>query len=82
MSKPKGPKCTKPNYNEKAIESFKKGLREIDWEGLKNCEDPNEAYKHFLKTSISVYDDVFPKVKILFISWYVYTNCNVRLVQF
>ena len=37
----------KRNKDEKAIESFKQQLREIDWVELKKCEDPNEAYKHF-----------------------------------
>ena len=39
----------KRNYDENTIESFKQRCREIDWTELKKCEDPNEAYKHFLK---------------------------------
>ena len=30
----------KCNYNEKAIESFKQRLQEIDWAELQKCEDP------------------------------------------
>ena len=54
----------KRNYDEKAFKSFKQRLREIDWAQLKKCEDPNEAYKHFFETFISVYDNFFPKVKV------------------
>ena len=54
----------KRNYDEKAIESFKQRLPEIDWAELKNSEDPNEAYKHFFETFILVYDNFFPKVKV------------------
>ena len=54
----------KRNYDEKAFKSFKQRLREIDWAELKKCEDPNEAYKHFFETFISVYDNFFPKVKV------------------
>ena len=52
------------NYDEKAIESFNQRLREYDWAELYKCEDPNEAYKHFFETFISVYDNFFPKVKV------------------
>ena len=31
---------------------------------LNKCKDPNEAYKHFFETFISVYDNFFPKVKV------------------
>ena len=51
----------KRNKDEKAIESFKQRLREIDWVELKKCEDPNEAYKHFFETFISVYDNFSQK---------------------
>ena len=54
----------KRNYDEKAIESFNQRLREIGWAELKKCEGPNEAYKHFFETFISVYDNFFPKVKV------------------
>ena len=51
----------KRNKDEEAIESFKQRLREIDWVELKKCEDPNEAYKHFFETFISVYDNFSQK---------------------
>ena len=57
-------KMYKPNYDEKAIESFKQRHREIDWVKLKKCEDPNEACKHFFEKFISVYDNFFSKVKV------------------
>ena len=54
----------KRNYDEKAIESFKQRLWEIDWAELKKCEDSNEAYKHFSEIFILVYDNFFSKVKV------------------
>ena len=54
----------KRNYDEKSIESFKQRLREIGWAELKKWEDPNEAYKNFFETFISVYDNYFPKPKV------------------
>ena len=54
----------KRNYDEKAIESFNQRLREIGSAEFKKCEGPNEAYKHFFETFISVYDNFFPKVKV------------------
>ena len=54
----------KRNVDGKAVKSFKQRLREIHWEELKKCEDPNETYKHFFETFIAVYDNFFPKVKV------------------
>ena len=40
------------NHDEWVTESFKQRLREIEWEEIKKCEDPNETYKDFSETFI------------------------------
>ena len=54
----------KRRYNEENIEAFNHRLLSINWDEIKNCDDPNEAYKQFFNTFNSVYDRYFPKVSV------------------
>ena len=44
--------------------SFNHRLLSINWDEIKNCDDPNEAYKQFFNIFSSIYDIYFPKVFI------------------
>ena len=52
----------KRNYDEKAIESFKQQLREIDWQSLKKMRGSQNIFEKF----IFVGDNFFPKSKITY----------------
>ena len=52
----------KRNYDEKAIESFKQQLREIDWQSLKKMRGSQNIFEKF----IFVDDNFFPKSKITY----------------
>ena len=52
----------KRNYDEKAIESFKQQLREIDWQSLKKMRGSQNIFEKF----IFVDDNFFPKIKITY----------------
>ena len=56
----------KRNYDEKAITScnhLNNDFEKLTGKSFEKCEDSNEAYKHFIETFISVYDNFFPKIK-------------------
>ena len=50
--------------NNEAIERFNQKLYELNWNELKNCEDPSESYKIFRIKFIPIYETFFPKKKI------------------
>ena len=52
----------KRSYNEENIKAFNHRLLSINWDEIKNCDDPNEAYKQFFNIFNSIYDIYFPKV--------------------
>ena len=52
----------KRTYNEENVKAFNDRLLKINWDRIKNCHDPNEAYKQFFDTFNSLYDIHFPKV--------------------
>ena len=52
----------KRSYNEKNIKAFNHRLLSINWDEIKNCDDPNEAYKQFFNIFHSIYDIYFPKI--------------------
>ena len=52
----------KYSYNEENIKDFNHRLLSIDWDKIKNCDDPNEAYKRFFDIFKSIYDKYFPQV--------------------
>ena len=52
----------KRSYNEENIKAFNHRLLSINWDEIKNCDDPNEAYKEFFNIFNSIYDIYFPKV--------------------
>ena len=47
--------------NNEAIQRFNQKLYELNWNELKNCEDPFESYKIFLTKFIPIYETFFPK---------------------
>ena len=54
----------KRSYNEVNIKAFNHRLFSINWDEIKNCDDPNEANKQFFNIFNSVYDIYFPKVLV------------------
>ena len=54
----------KRSYNEENIKAFNHRLLSINWDEIKNCDDPNEAYKKFFNIFNSIYDIYFPKVLV------------------
>ena len=44
--------------------SFDHGLLSVNWDEIKNCDDPNEAYKKFFNLFYSIYDIYFLKVLV------------------
>ena len=52
----------KHSYNEENIKAFNHRLLSINWDEIKNCNNPNEAYKQFFNIFNSIYDIYFPKV--------------------
>ena len=52
----------KRSYNEENIKAFNQRLLSVNWDVVKNCDDPNEAYKQFFNIFNSIYDIYFPKV--------------------
>ena len=52
----------KRSYNEENIKAFNHRLISINWDEIKNCDDPSEAYKQFLNIFNSICDKYFPKV--------------------
>ena len=52
----------KRSYNEEDIKAFNQRLLSVNWDEVKNCDDPNEAYKQFFNIFNSIYDLYFPKV--------------------
>ena len=52
----------KRSYNEENIKAFNQRLLSVTWDEVKNCDDPNEAYKQFFNIFNSTYDIYFPKV--------------------
>ena len=49
--------------NNEAIQRVNQKLYELNWNELKNCEDPYESYKIFLTKFIPIYETFFPKKK-------------------
>ena len=54
----------KRTYNTESIESFKQKLYEIKWNEIMSFENPDDAYKAFLKRFSTLYDTYFPEKKI------------------
>ena len=54
----------KRSYNEENIKAFNQRLLSVNWDEVKNCDDPNEAYKQFFNIFNSIYDIYFPKVSV------------------
>ena len=54
----------KRSYNEENIKAFNQRLLSVNWDEVKNCDDPNEAYKQFFNIFNSTYDIYFPKVYV------------------
>ena len=54
----------KRSYNEENIKASNHRLLSINWDEIKNCDDPNVAYKQFCHISNSIYDIYFPKVLV------------------
>ena len=54
----------KRGYNEENTKAFIHRLLSINWDEIKNCDDPSEAYKQFFNVFNSIYDIYFPKVFI------------------
>ena len=54
----------KRSYNEENIKAFNQRLLSVNWHEVKNCDDPNEAYKQFFNIFNSMYDIYFPKVSV------------------
>ena len=54
----------KLSYNEENIKAFNHRLLSINFNEVKNYDDPNEAYKKFLNIFNSIYDIYFPKVLV------------------
>ena len=52
------------SYNDENIKAFNHRLLSINSDEIKNCDDPNEAYKQFFDIFISIYDIYFPKVLV------------------
>ena len=52
----------KRSYNEENIKAFNQRLPSVNWDEVKNCDDPNKAYKQFFNIFNSIYDLYFPKV--------------------
>ena len=52
----------KRSYNEENIKAFNQRLFSVTWDEVRNCDDPNEAYKQFFNIFNSTYDIYFPKV--------------------
>ena len=52
----------KRSYNEENIKAFNHRLLSINWDEVKNCDDPSEAYKQFFNIFNSIYDIYFPKI--------------------
>ena len=52
----------KRSYNEENIKAFNQRLLSVNWDEVKNCDDPNEAYKQFFNIFNSIYDLYFPKI--------------------
>ena len=74
---------TKHKYNEENIKTFNHRLLSINWDKIKNCDDPNEAYKKFFNIFSSIYDIYFPKVlvrlkaKHIQSPWITKVNCQI-----
>ena len=54
----------KRSYNEENIKAFNPRLLSINWDEIKNCDDPNEPYKKFFNVFNSIYDIYFLKVLV------------------
>ena len=52
----------KRSYNEENIKAFNQRLFSVTWDEVRNCDDPNEAYKQFFNIFNSTYDIYFPKL--------------------
>ena len=52
----------KLSYNQENIKAFNQRLLSVNWDEVKNCDDPNEAHKQFFNIFNSIYDIYFPKV--------------------
>ena len=52
----------KRSYNEENIKAFNQRLLSVNWDAIKNCDDPNEAYKQLFNIFNSINDIYFPKV--------------------
>ena len=50
------------SYNKENIKTFNHRLLSINWDEIKNCDDPNEVYKQFFNIFNSIYDIYFQKV--------------------
>ena len=44
----------KRSYNEENIKAFNQRLLSVNWDEVKNCDDPNEAYKQFFNIFNSI----------------------------
>ena len=44
------------------MKAFNHRLLSVNWDEIKNCDDPNEAYKQFFNIFNSINDIYFPKV--------------------
>ena len=54
----------KRSYNEENFKAFNHRLLSISWDEIKNCDDPNEAYKQFFNIFNTIYDIYFSKVLV------------------
>ena len=50
------------SYNKENIKTVNHRLLSINWDEIKNCDDPNEVYKQFFNIFNSIYDIYFQKV--------------------
>ena len=53
----------KRTYNTKSIELFKQKLHETKWDEIMSFQNPDDAYKTFLKQFSTLYDTYFPEKK-------------------
>ena len=54
----------KRTYNTESIELFKQKLHETKWDEIMSFQNPDDAYKAFLKRFSTLYDTYFPEKKI------------------
>ena len=68
----------KRSYNEENMEAFNQRLLSVNWDEVKNCDDPNDAYKQFFNIFNSICDIYFPKVSVRLKTKHIQSPCITK----